>query len=119
LVNVSAKRRPRALVINAVRPVTNIFWVLYFTLLPSVGVLYAAFIPKAGRGKLAHFCEFLRTHLLGSRVNKSKKESRSAMPQPSHQPGRVKCPSAPARKWRAVGRIEHAPLDGGLSPQPT
>ena len=54
LVNVLAKRRPRALVISAVRPVTNIFWVLYFTLLPSIGVLYAAFIPKAGRGKLAH-----------------------------------------------------------------
>ena len=46
LVNVLAKRRPRALVISAVRPVTNIFWVLYFTLLPSIGVLYAAFIPK-------------------------------------------------------------------------
>jgi hypothetical protein len=40
LVNVSANRRPRALVISAVRTVTNVFWVLYLKLFPSV-VLYA------------------------------------------------------------------------------
>ena len=34
--NVLAKRRPRALVNSAVRTVTNLFWVLYFKLLPSV-----------------------------------------------------------------------------------
>src|ERR671913_303330 len=33
-------------------------------------------------------------------------------PRPSHQPGLVKCPSAPARKRRTVGRIEQTPLDG-------
>jgi hypothetical protein len=48
---VLATRRPRALVISPARPLTNHFWVLYFKLLPSVGLLYAAFIPKAGRGK--------------------------------------------------------------------
>ena len=40
------------LVRSAVRTVANLFWVLYFKLLPSVGLLYAAFIPKAGEVKL-------------------------------------------------------------------
>ena len=51
MVIVLATRRPRALVISAARLVTNHFWVLYFKLLPFVGLLYVAFIPKAGRGK--------------------------------------------------------------------
>jgi hypothetical protein len=34
-VNVLANRRPRALVISAVRIVTNVFWVLYLKFLPS------------------------------------------------------------------------------------
>ena len=34
--NVLAKRRPRALVISAVRIVTNVFWVLYLKFLPSI-----------------------------------------------------------------------------------
>src|SRR5215212_9607813 len=29
------------------------------------------------------------------------------------------CPRAPARKWRAVGRIEHPLLDGGRSSTPS
>jgi len=40
------------LVRSTVRTVANLFWVLYFKLLPSVGLLYAAFIPKAGEVKL-------------------------------------------------------------------
>ena len=40
------------LVRSAVRTVTNLFWVLYFKLVPSVGLLHVAFIPKAGEVKL-------------------------------------------------------------------
>jgi hypothetical protein len=40
------------LVSSAVRTVANLFWVLYFKLLPSVGLLHAAFIPKAKEVKL-------------------------------------------------------------------
>ena len=47
-----ANRRPNALFSSAVRTVTNVFWVLYFKLLPSVGLLHAAFIPEAGEVKL-------------------------------------------------------------------
>jgi hypothetical protein len=62
------------LVSSAVRPVTNLFWVLYFKLLPSVGLLYAAFIPKAGevkredRGWAREGLPIMRT--LGNLVNR-------------------------------------------------
>src|SRR5918993_4635437 len=98
LVNVLAKRRPRALVISAVRPVTNIFWVLYFTLLPSIGVLYAAFIPKAGRGKLVH--SLCISENLSSPLNKEEAScfSRACLAQRS-------CPS----RDRLCSSLERSP----------
>ena len=98
MVNVLAKRRPRALVISAVRPVTNIFWVLDFTLLPSIGVLYAAFISKAGRGKLAH--SLCISENLSSPLNKEEAScfSRACLAQRS-------CPS----RDRLCSSLERSP----------
>jgi hypothetical protein len=36
----------------------------------------------------------------------------------SQKRGPGECVRAPARKWRAVGRIEHTLLDGGRAPSP-